>query len=391
MGGSLRSQNLKMSPPGIVEAPAAMDICRPEISQRFLTSTYKGSEGKVIGVDFIGTVASATSAAITSYVINARNATTFPRLSAIASAFRRFKFQRVRFHLFGLSGSNSGGYCAATSIITDDLGTQASPTTEAQILNSEGVALARPWSFTIHDVDTDAQGLEWYSTDTSAGPTEFGEAPGIVYFYVSATANAGDNNWQVYVEYEVDLSVRAAVTLVTSPSLFGGLVSSGGSLASTNLLGTAATADVDSANIITNNIGKIIFRQSQTAVVALNVIGTGLTAIDIPAGWNLLSATTTATNASIVITAPVTTGINVGPFTMPFGTITSSSAVVSSVPPSSVSTIPSSHRLNLNETLEMHKQHQQEMNQYNQMVDRRWRQAPVNKYTFIDGKPIDAS
>lgn len=388
VGGSLQPSNLKMSPPGIVEAPAAMDACRPEISQRFLTSSYKGSEGKVIGVDFVGTVNSATSFQIISYILNARNATTFPRLSAIASAFRRFKFQRLRFHMFGLAGSNNGGYIACTSIITDDLGTQATPSTEAQILNSEGVALARPWSFTTHDVDVDAQGLEWYSTDVSAAATEFGEAPGLAYFYTSATTVAGDNSWQVYVEYEVDISVRAAVSLVSSLSLFGGLIASGGTLAASNLLGTAAIADADSLNILATGGGTISFRQSQTAIIALNVQGTTLTAINVPAGWTQISATNTATNASIVITNTVTAGQSVGPFTMPSGTPTSALAVVSGVPPSSVSLSAKLRAISWREAAEISDQRRAPVWD---VESRSWRGTNGNKYVFLDGKPVDGS
>jgi len=256
-------------------------------------------------------------------------------LSAIAGVFRRFFFKRLRFHLFGIQGSTQSGYAAMTSIITDDLGTIATPTTEAQILNSESVALCRPWSFTTHDVDLAGQGLSWYSTDTSASGTEFGEAPGLAYLAISQTTNANDIQIQLYVEYECEVCMRSAATLVPELSLFGGLVTGGGTVVASNLLGTTPTVDADAANILATS-GVIAFRRNQTAVMSVNVAGTALTAINTPAGWTLLSATTSSTSASAVFAKLVTAGEASGVLSMPSGTPTSSTVVVSSVPPLSV-------------------------------------------------------
>ena len=128
-----------------MDAPLALDMSRPIVSQAFVAPKHPGSEGRVTGVDFIGTISSAAATpSVTTYVLNARNATTFPRLSAIAGVWRRYWFSKIKVHMFGITAATQLGFVALASLVTDDLSSPITPSTEAQMLNMENVAVGRP-------------------------------------------------------------------------------------------------------------------------------------------------------------------------------------------------------------------------------------------------------
>lgn len=199
------------------EAPLALDVSRPLVHQRFLAPTQKGSEARVVGVDFISTFGSSTTANfLGALTLNPRNSTVFPRLSSIASVWCRYSFKKLRFHVFGISAATQRGYTAASSFVNDDLGTVPSVTTEAQILNLENVAVGRPWSYVYHDVNLGALGLDWYTCDTTDSVSPNGEAIGSLILGAATTTAANDILFQLYVEYDVEFCVRTASTSITA-------------------------------------------------------------------------------------------------------------------------------------------------------------------------------
>lgn len=262
---------------GAVDAPLAIDMSRPVISQKFKSPSRNGSEGRVTGVDFVGTVDSTTSYAITTYTINARNSALFPRLSAIAGVWRRYVPTKVKFHLFAISAATQRGYVSMSSLVTDDLSTLATPTTEAQILNQENVAVGRPWSYCCHTVNLAGMGLKWYSTDTTTGTSEFGEYIGRAFLGIPGTTAAADIQVQVYVEYDMEFCQRIASNLVLANNNFVGGRVFHTTLSSASDLLVGGTLDNLSKQILFNSTtGEITLVQAGTYLIGVFVTGTGL-------------------------------------------------------------------------------------------------------------------
>jgi len=262
---------------GAIDAPLAIDMSRPVISQKFKSPSRKGSEGRVTGVDFVGTVDSTTSYSVTTYTINARNSSLFPRLSAIAGVWRRYVPTKMKFHLFAISAATQRGYVSMSSLVTDDLSTLATPSTEAQILNQENVAVGRPWSYCCHTVNLAGMGLKWYSTDTTTSSSEFGEFVGRAFLGIPATTAAADISVQVYVEYDVEFCQRIAGNLVlTNDGLVGGRVYTTGLSSTTNLL-LGANLDGSSKQIGFDGLtGNVTLYQPGAYLIGVFITGTGL-------------------------------------------------------------------------------------------------------------------
>lgn len=272
-----------------------MDKSRPKVCQSFRNPSHEGSEGRVTGVDFVGTYGSLASGYnITTFNINARNATLFPRLSAIASVWRRYYPRLLRFHLFGIAAATQQGYTAMSSLVTDDLATLVSPTTESQILNQEEVAVGRPWSYVVHNVNLGGLGLKWYTTDIATASSEFGEYIGRAFLGIPQTALNNDILIQVYVEYDVEFCQRIAASLVSEPipevSLQGGKIASGGSITASNLLGSSPTIDAQAVGLSVDSSGNVTIAKAGTYLVSFYGSGT-LASCTATAGPNITYVT----------------------------------------------------------------------------------------------------
>ncbi len=290
---------------GAIDAPLAIDMSRPVIGQSFKSPSRKGSEGRVTGVDFVGTVDSTTSYAITTYTINARNSTLFPRLSAIAGVWRRYVPTKVKFHLFAISAATQRGYVSMSSLVTDDLSTLATPSTESQILNQENVAVGRPWSYCCHTVNLAGMGLRWYSTDTTGGTTEFGEYVGRAFLGIPGTTAAADIQVQVYVEYDMEFCQRIASSLVlANDNLVGGRIFVS-TLSSTSDLLQGGTLDNSSRQVLFDSTtGTVTLVQAGTYLIGVFIAGTGISGNITMSNASTQSSCTNAggTNATAILT-----------------------------------------------------------------------------------------
>jgi hypothetical protein len=327
---------------GVIDAPLAMDVSRPKVTQSFKTPAHKGSEGRVVGVDFVGTFGSLSSAySITTFDINARNPTLFPRLSAIASVWRRYFPKKVRFHLFGISAATQEGYTAMSSLVTDDLATLSTPTTEAQILNQENVAVGRPWSCVTHDVNLGGLGLDWYTSDVASGSGEFGEYIGRSFLGIPQTTADNDILIQVYVEYDMEFCQRIAASLVSSCVSVGGSIDSGGTLAITNVLGDAATLDPQTNGLSVDSAGNITIVRAGSYVGWVAANGPSLAGPSVPSGtgcsFTSFSSLASGSTAFWIFAFDATAGAVLDPFTLSSGTVLAGTARIGAVPPGAIS------------------------------------------------------
>lgn len=162
------------------------------------------------GCDFMGSLASSSSAATigSNGIIYAHNATLFPRLSAIADLFVRYRFRRLRWYVIGESATTQAGSGAFGSYVNDMGGGTITINTDAIIRNSEGVIILRGWESGVHEVDCKATGLRWMSCDADAGSSAgFGAALGQLFSSIPQTSGgSGLLTWSVYLEYDIEFA-----------------------------------------------------------------------------------------------------------------------------------------------------------------------------------------
>lgn len=297
-----QAKNATFAGSGVIDAPVALDMSRPIVSQRFMKPSHKGSEGRVTGVDFVGTVDSvAATYLITTYNINARNVTLFPRLSAIASVWRRYYPRKLKFHLFGINAATQRGYVAMSSLVTDDLATLTTPTTEAQILNQENIAVGRPWSYTCHTVNLGGLGLLWYSSDSTQSNTEFGEFIGRAFLGIPGTSANADISVQVYVEYDFEFCQRITASLVPAPfDRIGGRVFQTNLTPSASNLLVGGTLDNSTQNIILDDTaGTVTLTLGGTYLIDVFISGTTLVGPAALSGGGLIASVTNAGSSAL--------------------------------------------------------------------------------------------
>ena len=313
-----------------------MDAPRPKVCQSFRAPAHKGSEGRVTGVDFVGKYSSsASNYTIVPFALNARNESVFPRLSAIATVWRRYYFKSLRFHLFGIAAATQRGYTAMSSLVTDDLATLITPTTESQILNQEQVAIGRPWSYVVHVVNLGGLGLEWYTCDSGDGSSEFGEYIGRAFLGIPQTTTESDIEIQVYVEYDVEFCQRVAATLDPIASCPGGLITSGTPTTS-NILGSAAIIDSGSLGFAVDSAGIITFTTAGTYLVSTVVNGASITAAPTQSELSSLNTNFVSTRSINVGWLNASVGTTLGPWSISAASVTTAFVRIGSAPTGSL-------------------------------------------------------
>jgi len=189
------------------QVPVAASIQTPQPRFRAKPPTQGGC-ACYEGIDYVGSLGSSSSATTAGLYanINATNASLFPRLSAIADVFARYKIKKMILHVLGRSASTQAGNLALSSLMLDDSGSIITANTEGLIKNMEGCLVVRGWESGSHVVDTGALGLKWYNTDAGAILQQIGA----IYRYIPQTTANNDLNWDLYVEYEVEFDEALA-------------------------------------------------------------------------------------------------------------------------------------------------------------------------------------
>jgi len=135
-------------------------------------------------------------------------------------------------------------------------------------------------------------------------------------FYVfSVGALAAGTYGEIIFEYTVHLFSPQSQP---SADELGGLVAGGGTIAITNILGTAAVVDSQARGLSVDTAGVVTFSRAGNVLAAVTAVGTTLVALTVPAGW---TATTNfingaATNAVMVMRKYVEVNETLGPITM---------------------------------------------------------------------------
>jgi hypothetical protein len=296
----------------------------------------------VTGIDYVGTFSSATTFSLTTFNLNPRITAVFPRLSGIATVWRRYFFRKLRFHLFGINAATQSGYTAMSSLVTDDLATLVTPSSESQVLNMENLAIGRPWSYVVHTVNLGGLGLEWYTTDTTASSSEFGEAIGRAFLALPATTSVADIRVQIYVEYDIEFCQRISSDLVAAcdPISGGRIVGSG--VSTSNILGTSATVDSQSVGISVNSSGVITISSAGTYLLTCaGSTGSPPSSLAYNLGMGITSLGSFVTYGSSNFTGYLaftcTPGSTIGPISISASSISSGIVQIASAPSNSLS------------------------------------------------------
>lgn len=164
---------------------------------------------RYVGCDFMGTLSSAAGAATigSNGDIHPKNTSLFPRLSAIADLFVKYRFKRLRWYIVGESATTQAGSGAFGSAVNDGLGGALVVNTDAIVRNSEGVVILRGWETGCHEVDVKSSGLKFLSVDWDAAASGTGSILGLLFSSIPATpAGAGSLSWSVYLEYDIEFA-----------------------------------------------------------------------------------------------------------------------------------------------------------------------------------------
>lgn len=186
-----------------------------ELRPKFETSKpRKGGCAAYKGIDFVGSISSATSAtnAIWKvlYLAPDEPAPAFPRLTAIASVFRKYYFHKMRFHLIGRSASTQKGNMGFAVLVGNQ---DTTALTEVIVKNTESCAVVRGWESRTCDALVEAIALKWLDVNASDSiDYSFGAA----LITIPATTAAGDLQWDVYVEYDVEFD-QAVTPAINDP------------------------------------------------------------------------------------------------------------------------------------------------------------------------------
>lgn len=190
-------------------SPLAFQPSIPKVGYRHMIAR-DGADASVAGCDYVGSVASSAAAVtISAYVLNPGNTTLFPRLSAMADTFMRYRFRKLRAFLVGRASATQSGLVSMASIAYE-LGNPAQPTTQAEVNNIKDVSLIKPWGCGSHDVDLKVLGLQWNSVDGTAGTGDFS---GRLWIATPQTAVAGDITWDLWIMYDVDFAITVPTTI----------------------------------------------------------------------------------------------------------------------------------------------------------------------------------
>lgn len=171
-----------------------------------------GASARYVGCDYVGAINS-SSAAVNNGTnsLAAFTASVFPRLSAIADVFLRYRYRSLKFHLIGRSASTQAGTGAFASFVLDGATSTITVNTEAIIKNAEGALVLKGWESGVHTVDVEAAGPKWYNCDADSVPF----TPGALVQYIPQTTANNDLSWDLYVEYDVEFAEAVVGATVT--------------------------------------------------------------------------------------------------------------------------------------------------------------------------------
>jgi len=184
-------------------APVAYGVVRPDVKFRSASPSRRGSEMRVIGCDYLGSVStSATTAQDNTYQVAPYELSTFPRLTDIAAVFGKYAFNRLRFYVVGKAASTLAG--DMTSAFAYDGLDGGTALTESQIKNRSGQVTSKFWENHVMEIDCSRATVPWFiSPQVESGSTDTNTF-GWYHIFTEATSSGAAAVADVFVEYDVE-------------------------------------------------------------------------------------------------------------------------------------------------------------------------------------------
>lgn len=198
------------------EAPVALAFTgkQPSVFMKSGVPKRPGASIRLSGCDYIGPVTGNTTETDVSLQLTPSSSETFPRLSAIATIFEKYNFDKLRFVIVGVAASTTAGAMTAAPSYASS---EESSATAALLRNREGQRTTRLWETNVVSYDCRRAGKPWFSCAVAetASDAIFGW-----YYYaidaLAAVSTVGD----LFVEYEVEFAEGRSssdVALVKKP------------------------------------------------------------------------------------------------------------------------------------------------------------------------------
>jgi len=189
-------------------APVSLGYGRPNVSMRSAAPSRAGGEVRIVGCDYIGSITADTTATDGYYELNPTNATTFPRLNAMAEVFGKYAFNRLRFYAVGKAASTQPGDMTSVTVYDGRAGGAA--LSESQVKNRFGQVTSKFWENHVHEVDTRKATVPWFLCQVPSGNDSDTTTFGWYHFFTEAVATASPVA-DIFVDYDIEFCEAQAV------------------------------------------------------------------------------------------------------------------------------------------------------------------------------------
>lgn len=168
---------------------------------RRMQDIKKLSETEMLsGSEYVTDVAALTTFGLTRFRVNPRNESLFPRLSAIASRYEKYKFDRLQFVYRSSAVTTDPG---TTYMYADPDVNDATATTKLEVLNHRNCARGKVYTDISLEIDKkDLDRILFCAADDAAGDDRLTD---ILAFFIGSTTGTAKQVGELEVNYRVTL------------------------------------------------------------------------------------------------------------------------------------------------------------------------------------------
>lgn len=188
-------------------APIQLSTYQPLVSFRTAAPITKGASVRLTGCDYVGTISAQVAAFDNVYEVTPKNATLFPRLSAITPAFELYKFLKIKPVMVGVSASTIPGAMS----LSPDLYPDGSSFTIAEARNEEGSQQCKFWETKAMDFPCVRGTRQWFLTDNAGIAVDNDAKLGDLHLVTDAVGSAIPV-CDLYIEYDIEFAQGQAIT-----------------------------------------------------------------------------------------------------------------------------------------------------------------------------------
>jgi len=189
-------------------APLSLGYVQPPVGMRSAAPTKPGAEVRFVGCDYIGSVSAQTTATDNPYSLQPIHAATYPRLSAIASIFGKYSYNKLKFYVIGKAASTLPGDMTSVTVYEDG---GFGSLTEAQVKNRFGQTTSKFWENHLHTVDPKKATVPWYIMNSYDSGADGAVAIFGFYHFFTEAVTAVMPVADLFVEYDVEFCEAQAI------------------------------------------------------------------------------------------------------------------------------------------------------------------------------------